>query len=108
MRILNFPGYEEHHDLHEELTQQIVDLQIKIAAGKHSIGFELMHFLKVWLSKHIMEEICSTAVFSSPPGPTQNSAIAPGSSASGPIFAVRRADCWRCRNNWGKFATFPT
>jgi len=56
MRILNFPGYEEHHDLHEELTQQIVDLQIKIADGKHSIGFELMHFLKVWLSRHIMEE----------------------------------------------------
>jgi hemerythrin len=56
MRILHFPGYEEHHDLHEELIQQIVDLQKKIASGKHAIGFELMHFLKVWLAKHIMEE----------------------------------------------------
>ncbi len=56
MRILNFPGYEEHHDLHEELIRQIGDLQKKIATGKHAIGFELMHFLKVWLSRHIMEE----------------------------------------------------
>lgn len=56
MRLLNFPGYEEHRDLHEELIDQMVDLQQKIAEGKHSIGFELMHFLKVWLSKHIMEE----------------------------------------------------
>lgn len=56
MRLLNFPGYEEHRELHEELIQQIVELQKKIAAGKHAIGFELMHFLKIWLSKHIMEE----------------------------------------------------
>lgn len=56
MRILHYPGYEEHHDLHEELIQQIVDLQKKIASGKHTIGFELMHFLKVWLTKHIMKE----------------------------------------------------
>ncbi|AKH20937.1 bacteriohemerythrin [Sedimenticola thiotaurini] len=56
MRLLNFPGYEEHRDLHEELIDQMVDLQQKIAEGKHSIGFELMHFLKVWLAKHIMEE----------------------------------------------------
>lgn len=56
MRILNFPGYEEHREAHEELIQQMVDLQKKIAEGKHAIGFELMHFLKVWLSKHIMEE----------------------------------------------------
>ncbi len=56
MRILNFPGYEEHHDQHEALTQQLADLQAKIASGKRAIGFELMHFLKTWLSRHIMEE----------------------------------------------------
>lgn len=56
MRILNFPGYEEHHDQHEELTQQILDLQQKLTSGKKAISFELMHFLKTWLSRHIMEE----------------------------------------------------
>jgi hemerythrin len=56
MRILNYPGYEDHRDVHEELVQHIVELQEKVASGKTSIGFELMHFLKVWLTKHILEE----------------------------------------------------
>ncbi len=56
MRILNYPGYEEHKEVHEELVDHIVELQQKVASGKTSIGFELMHFLKVWLTKHIMEE----------------------------------------------------
>ena len=38
--------------VHPDLT----DLQEKVATGKKSIGFELMHFLKTWLTKHIMEE----------------------------------------------------
>ncbi|MCU7813082.1 MAG: bacteriohemerythrin [Candidatus Thiodiazotropha sp. (ex Notomyrtea botanica)] len=56
MRILNYPGYEEHKEIHEELLHSVVDLQDKVATGKKSIGFELMHFLKTWLTKHIMEE----------------------------------------------------
>jgi hemerythrin len=56
MRILNYPGYEEHRDIHEELVEHIVDLKNKVATGKTSIGFELMHFLKLWLTRHIMEE----------------------------------------------------
>lgn len=55
MRILNYPGYEEHKEQHEELMQHVYDLQEKVATGKTSIGFELMHFLKIWLTKHIME-----------------------------------------------------
>lgn len=56
MRILNYPGYEAHKEIHEELLGAVVDLQEKVATGKKSIGFELMHFLKTWLTKHIMEE----------------------------------------------------
>jgi hemerythrin len=56
MRILNYPGYEDHKDIHEELLHAVQDLQEKVASGKKSIGFELMHFLKTWLTKHIMEE----------------------------------------------------
>ncbi|MCU7795941.1 MAG: bacteriohemerythrin [Candidatus Thiodiazotropha sp. (ex Semelilucina semeliformis)] len=56
MRILNYPGYDEHKEIHEELLHSVVDLQDKVATGKKSIGFELMHFLKTWLTKHIMEE----------------------------------------------------
>jgi hemerythrin len=55
MRILGYPEYEEHKAEHEELLHTVADLQHKVETGKTSIGFELMHFLKVWLTKHIME-----------------------------------------------------
>jgi hemerythrin len=55
MRILGYPEYEEHKAEHEELIGSVVDLQGKLDKGQASIGFELMHFLKVWLTKHIME-----------------------------------------------------
>ncbi len=56
MRILGYPGYEEHKDIHDELLEHVVELQKKVISGNTAISFELMHFLKSWLSKHIMEE----------------------------------------------------
>jgi hemerythrin len=55
MRILGYPGYDTHKEQHEALIAHMKDLQHKVDTGKVSIGFELMHFLKVWLTKHIME-----------------------------------------------------
>lgn len=55
MRILNYPDYETHKTEHDNLIDQVTELQKKLDAGKASINFELMHFLKVWLTKHIME-----------------------------------------------------
>ncbi len=55
MRMLDYPGYDEHHAHHEKLIAQIHDLQEKVRNGHH-ISFELLHFLKVWLAKHIQEE----------------------------------------------------
>ena len=55
MRILNYPDYETHKGEHDALIDQISALQEKLDAGKASVNFELMHFLKVWLTKHIME-----------------------------------------------------
>ena len=56
MRILNYPDYENHKAVHEELLKHVVELREKVESGKTAIGFELMHFLKNWLTKHIMEE----------------------------------------------------
>jgi hemerythrin len=56
MRILDYPGYEKHKLVHEELYNHVIQLQTKVESGKTAIGFELMHFLKNWLTKHIMEE----------------------------------------------------
>jgi hemerythrin len=55
MRILDYPDYEGHKAQHEELIRSVIDLQEKVNNGKASVGFELMHFLKVWLTKHIIE-----------------------------------------------------
>lgn len=53
MRIFGYPDYEPHKHEHEMLVQQIVGLQEKLDAGKAAISFELLHFLKVWLTDHI-------------------------------------------------------
>ncbi|MEA3278906.1 MAG: bacteriohemerythrin [Pseudomonadota bacterium] len=55
MRILGYPDYDAHKEEHEALVQQMNELQHKVDTRKTAIGFELMHFLKVWLTKHIME-----------------------------------------------------
>ena len=55
MRILGYAGYEAHKVQHEELLGHVLELQDKVHSGRAAIGFELMHFLKFWLTKHIME-----------------------------------------------------
>lgn len=54
MRILHYPEYERHKIEHDRLIQQLFDLHGRLDAGK-AVSFELAHFLKVWLTKHIME-----------------------------------------------------
>jgi hemerythrin len=51
MRLLNYPEFPDHKHRHEDLIAQVVDLQQKLDAGQASISFELLHFLKVWLTK---------------------------------------------------------
>lgn len=55
MRILGYPDYEAHKEEHIKLIDTVQDLVQKVGAGKTAVGFELMHFLKVWLTKHILE-----------------------------------------------------
>lgn len=55
MRIFDYPGYEEHKKQHEELIAQFRASQDKVRSGTAKISFELLHFLKLWLSQHILE-----------------------------------------------------
>lgn len=55
MRILHYPQYEPHKKEHDKLIKQLDELREKLETGKASISFELAHFLKVWLTKHIMD-----------------------------------------------------
>jgi hemerythrin len=54
MRIFDYPHYEEHKRAHQELTKQVIDLQMKFKAGKATISMELLTFLRKWLTNHIM------------------------------------------------------
>ncbi len=54
MQIFQYPDYQRHKEEHDRLIEQLNLLQAKPDAGKASISFELAHFLKVWLTKHIM------------------------------------------------------
>ena len=55
MRILGYPGYEGHKAQHEELIRSVLDLQRRVDTDKMAIGVELMHYLKTWLTRHIVE-----------------------------------------------------
>ncbi|MGV6827052.1 MAG: bacteriohemerythrin [bacterium] len=54
-RIFDYPGYEEHKAQHDALIEEIQELQDKIATGKKNISFELLHFLKMWVTQHILD-----------------------------------------------------
>ena len=56
MRIFDYPYYEEHKGHHKELTDQVLELQRKFRSGQAVITFELMGFLRKWLTVHIMKE----------------------------------------------------
>ncbi|HMX15664.1 MAG TPA: bacteriohemerythrin [Rhodocyclaceae bacterium] len=55
MRLLNYPEFEGHKQQHESLMTQVADLQQKLTTGQAKITFELLHFLKAWLTHHISE-----------------------------------------------------
>jgi len=63
MQITEFPGYEQHCALHHELVHDVVVLQEKIHSGKAAISFELLQFLRNWLTKHILGEDMKYADF---------------------------------------------
>ncbi|THF64194.1 bacteriohemerythrin [Pseudothauera rhizosphaerae] len=55
MRDSGYPDYAEHRVHHEALIDQVRALQQKLDSGEASITFELLHFLRVWLMRHIGE-----------------------------------------------------
>lgn len=56
MRIFDYPNYEEHKKIHQKLTTQVFELQNKFKYSQESISVEVLHFLRHWLTDHIMGE----------------------------------------------------
>lgn len=55
MRIFEYPGYTEHKKQHEELIRQLESYRAKVASGATAISFQLLHFLRMWLTQHIID-----------------------------------------------------
>ncbi|GHT90983.1 hypothetical protein AGMMS49545_14460 [Betaproteobacteria bacterium] len=56
MRVGGYPEYAEHCGLHKALVDEVEALQHKIETGQAAISFELLQFLRNWLTKHILGE----------------------------------------------------
>jgi len=48
-RIFDYPGYEDHHAEHAALLKEA-----KVVSGESKVSFKLLHFLRMWLTEHIM------------------------------------------------------
>ncbi len=71
MRLTHYPGFEIHKQQHEELIKQVQDLQYKIDNENAAITFELLHFLKGWLTQHINDSDKRFGAFFETAGLTQ-------------------------------------
>lgn len=63
-----YPHFARHKQLHDELTEQVLQLKDKLQTGQMVASVTLANFLKDWLQKHITQEdrkygqfICLTA-----------------------------------------------
>jgi hemerythrin len=74
MRLTHYPGFEIHKQQHEDLIRQVQDLQYKLDQENATITFELLHFLKNWLTQHINDSDKRFGVFFQTAGLTQYAA----------------------------------
>ncbi|CAG1023179.1 Bacteriohemerythrin [Patescibacteria group bacterium] len=55
-RIFDYPASETHTQHHNQLKEQVMELQKKFRNGQLTVNTELLLFLKNWLQHHILEE----------------------------------------------------
>ena len=55
MRILGYSKYEEHKQEHENLISQVLAFREKFMNEPNVSSYDLLFFLKQWLSNHIMK-----------------------------------------------------
>ncbi len=48
-----YPDYDNHVKIHQELVAKVVDFQNKFQAGEATVSLDLLEFLKDWLIDHI-------------------------------------------------------
>lgn len=55
MKIHGYPGYDDHRQRHERMTQKVKELNEQFRTGALASPIQMTNFLKDWLSKHILE-----------------------------------------------------
>jgi hemerythrin len=56
MRLAHYPDLAAHQQRHRDLVAEVEAMYEKIHNGGGAISFELLHFLRTWLTKHILNE----------------------------------------------------
>lgn len=56
MRANGYPELVSHKALHDDLAQQVKELEEKYTSGSMTLSIMTMHFLKDWLTHHIQAE----------------------------------------------------
>ncbi len=50
----NYPEFDDHREEHESLKKQVLDFKTEFDKGSQTITFELLDFLRKWLTHHIL------------------------------------------------------
>lgn len=50
----SYPGYLKHKALHDELVNQVLEIEKELKSGKTVISQDVLNFLKKWLVEHIV------------------------------------------------------
>jgi len=50
----DYPHYEDHHAEHTALLEEVQLIRNRVISGEIKISFKLLHFLRTWLTKHIL------------------------------------------------------
>ncbi len=53
--LYNYPETQDHNKEHQALIEEVKSLQKKMKEGDFMIGIEVMSFLKLWLTNHILK-----------------------------------------------------
>lgn len=92
MHIGQYPEYEAHCALHRELVDEVEALQNKIHSGQAAVSFELLHFLRNWLTKHILGEDMKYAEFFAL---NEHSGFGAQAQRTGTIFQKIKKKWWK-------------
>ncbi len=56
MRSVEYPQFEEHKALHDELMDKVWGMYSRCQKGDEDLSIELLVFLNDWLTEHILEK----------------------------------------------------